>query len=152
VKLASSLTLALLALSAFVLAQQPRDVFVDKTKDTGLDFVHVNGAAGERFLPEVIGSGGAVFDYDNDGDLDLFAVQGSSLRPAAAAKTADARSRLYRNDRGMNGDGRLRFTDVTERSGLVAAGYGMGAATGDIDNDGWVDLFVTFLGAARVPQ
>ena len=55
--------------------------FVDVTAQIGLDFVHVNGAAGELLLPEVIGAGGALFDYDNDGDLDLFAVQGSRLPP-----------------------------------------------------------------------
>ena len=148
-RLATGLTLSLLAMAAFGSAQQPGSIFADKTKDTGLDFVHVNGAAGDLLLPEVIGSGGAVFDYDNDGDLDVFAVQGSTLAAGAAAKSP-ARSRLYRNDLGLNGDRRLRFTDVTERSGLTVVSYGMGAATGDIDNDGWVDLYVTFLGASRM--
>ncbi len=98
-------------------------------------------------------SGGvALFDYDNDGDLDVFAVQGSTLRPGASgnAHGSSARSRLYRNDHGPNRDGRLRFTDVTERSALAAAGYGMGAAAGDFDNDGWIDLYVTFLGSSRM--
>ena len=156
-KLFASLTVSLLALAALGSAQQPRAfsaraVFVDKTKDTGLEFTHINGATGELLLPEVIGSGGAVFDYDNDGDLDVFAVQGSTLRsgPSGSAHVPSTRSRLYRNDRGLNGDARLRFTDVTERSGLVADGYGMGAATGDFDNDGWIDLYVTFLGSSRM--
>ena len=147
-KLLASLAVFLLFLAALGFAQQPRAIFVDKTRDTGLEFTHINGASGELLLPEVIGSGGAVFDYDNDGDLDVFLVQGATLRPdsAGAAHGPSARSRLYRNDRGLNGDARLRFTDVTDRSGLVATGNGMGAATGDFDNDGWIDLYVTSLG------
>jgi enediyne biosynthesis protein E4 len=151
VKLLASLTAFLLVLAALGSAQQPRAIFVDKTRDTALEFTHVNGASGELFLPEVIGSGGAVFDFDNDGDLDVFAVQGTTLRSVPGGVHGPvARSRLFRNDRGLNGDARLRFTDVTERSGLVAAGYGMGAATGDFDNDGWIDLYVTFLGSSRL--
>ena len=136
-KLFASLTVSLLVFAALGTAQQPRPIFVDKTKDVGLEFTHINGATGELLLPEVIGSGGAVFDYDNDGDLDVFAVQGSTLRPSASGSGhgPPSRSRLYRNDRGVNGDMRLRFTDVTERSGFVAAGYGMGAAAGDFDNE-----------------
>jgi hypothetical protein len=121
------------------------DVFVDVTAESGIDFVHVNGATGGLLLPEVIGSGGALFDYDNDGDLDLFAVQGLRSRPETAGAAARPRSRLYRNDTDR-ATRRLRFTDVTLRSGIAAAGDGMGAATGDFDNDGWIDLYVTFLG------
>jgi hypothetical protein len=126
--------------------------FSDVTSQSGLDFVHVNGAEGGLLLPEVIGSGGALFDYDNDGDLDVFAVQGSRLSgPGTRAPGPDGElfgSRLFRNDLTVKADGTrtLRFTDVTKASGIVAAGYGMGAATGDFDNDGWIDLYVTSLG------
>jgi len=134
---------------AAVTGQAPA-AFVDVTAESGLDFTHVNGATGELLLPEVIGSGGALFDYDNDGDLDLFAVQGGPL-PSGAGEAVEApRSRLYRNDRGANASTRLRFTDVTPQSRIAATGYGMGAATGDYDNDGWIDLYVTYLGSNRM--
>ena len=126
--------------------------FSDVTSQSGLDFVHVNGAEGGLLLPEVIGSGGALFDYDNDGDLDVFAVQGVRRSGSGSgAPGPDGRlsgSRLFRNDLTVKADGTrtLRFTDVTQASGIVAAGYGMGAATGDFDNDGWIDLYVTSLG------
>lgn len=124
----------------------PASPFIDATASAGLDFLHINGATGRLLLPEVIGAGGALFDYDNDGDLDLFAVQSGSLDPAAAG--ADARSRLYRND--VIPGGALRFVDVSDRSGLAVDGYGMGAAIGDVDNDGRVDLFLTYLGGSRL--
>jgi hypothetical protein len=149
VKLLASLAVSLLVLAALGSAQQPRAIFVDRTRETGLLFTHINGASGELLLPEVIGSGGALFDYDNDGDLDVFAVQGSTVGSGRVHGPL-AQSRLYRNDRGLNGDMRLRFTEVTERSGLGVTGYGMGAATGDFDNDGWIDLYVTFLGSSRM--
>jgi hypothetical protein len=123
--------------------------FSDVTSQSGLDFVHVNGAEGGLLLPEVIGSGGALFDYDNDGDLDLLAVQGSGFSALGSGKSVPGSgSRLFRNDLIVKADGTstLRFTDVTKASGIVATGYGMGAATGDFDNDGWIDLYVTSLG------
>ena len=116
--------------------------FTEITRDTGVTFTHVNGATGALLLPEVIGSGGALFDYDNDGDLDLLAVQGEALR--AGRNQPVATSRLFRNELA---DRRVRFTDVTETAGLSVTAYGMGAATGDYDNDGWVDVYVTGLGA-----
>ena len=126
-------------------AQEPGAAFVDRTAASGLTFVHVNGATGDLLLPEVIGGGGALFDYDNDGDLDVFAVQSGSLKQGPAT-TAASRSRLYRNDLDRPG-GAVRFADVTDSSRIPPAGYGMGAAAGDIDNDGWIDLYVVALGA-----
>jgi hypothetical protein len=115
--------------------------FVDRTTEVGLDFVHVNGAAGELLLPEVIGAGGALFDFDNDGDLDVFAVQSGRVRTSASERRP--KSRLFRNDLA---NGRVRLVDVTDASGIVSTDYGMGAAVGDVDSDGWVDLYVTSLG------
>jgi hypothetical protein len=138
---------AVLAPFSLPLAQgrQASVPFTEITHDAGITFAHVNGAAGELLLPEVIGSGGALFDYDNDGDLDLLAVQGKALR--AEAVRSSATSRLYRNEMASTADHRLRFTDVTEAAGLAVSVSGMGAATGDYDNDGWVDVYVTGLGA-----
>jgi hypothetical protein len=131
--------------------------FVDVTSQSGLEFIHVNGAAGELLLPEVIGSGGALIDFDNDGDLDVFAVQGAALAGAGTRDSGSGNravrgpgSRLFRNDLSAESRPGLRFTDVTARSGIIATGYGMGAATGDFDNDGWVDLYVTNLGSNQL--
>jgi hypothetical protein len=118
-------------------------LFVEVTGRSGLDFSHDNGLTGDRLLPEITGAGGALFDYDNDGDLDLYAVQGAALGPGAGASSPPVTDRLFRNDLGPAFP---LFTDTTETSGIRAEGYGMGAATGDIDNDGWVDLYVTNLG------
>jgi hypothetical protein len=126
------------------------DWFVDRAKDSGLDFVHVNGMSGQLYMPEVLAPGVALFDFDNDGDLDLYLVQGQGLgirdsglgsRPRDAA----LRDRLYRNDLRVNADGTrtLHFTDVTAGSRIDARGYGMGVAAGDFNNDGWIDLYLT---------
>lgn len=128
--------------------------FEDVSRAVGLDFSHINGMQGDLTLVEVIGSGVAFFDYDNDGDLDIYLVQGHPLAPVAesagtlipAPPTVDPpMDRLYRNDLRTLPDGTttLQFTDVTEASGIRATGYGMGVATGDYDQDGWMDLYVT---------
>jgi len=123
---------------------QSSAIFTDVTAEAGVDFHHHNGAAGGLLLPEVIGAGGALFDFDNDGDLDLFAVESGTV-PGTSSALPRSLSRLYRNDLDP-ATRRIRFTDVTERSGLTARGYGMGAATGDIDNDGDIDLVVSNVG------
>jgi hypothetical protein len=128
----------------------PEEWFVDRAKESGLDFVHFNGMSGEFYYPEVMPPGVALFDYDNDDDLDVFVVQGQMLggkkiEQALRKPEGELRARLFRNDLGP-----LRFTDVTDASGIDARGYGMGAATGDFDNDGCVDLYVTNLGSNQL--
>ncbi|MBI4263189.1 MAG: CRTAC1 family protein [Acidobacteria bacterium] len=129
--------------------------FVDRAAETGLDFVHFNGMSGEFYLAEIIAPGAALFDYDNDGDLDVYLVQGemlggTSLDQALQPPTVPLplKHRLYRNDLQVHADGTraLRVTDVTEQSGIDIRSYGMGVAAGDVNNDGWVDLYVTRLG------
>jgi hypothetical protein len=127
---------------------QSSPLFTDVTGEAGVDFHHHNGATGGLLLPEVIGAGGALFDFDNDGDLDLFAVESGTV-PGTSSASPRSLSRLYRNDLDP-ATRRIRLTDVTERSGIAASGYGMGAATGDIDNDGWIDLYVTSLGSNQM--
>jgi enediyne biosynthesis protein E4 len=130
------------------------EIFTDRAKEAGIDFVHFNGMSGAHYYPEVIGSGAALFDYDNDGDLDIFIVQGNMLGPNKGLGQAlfqpqlPLRGRLYRNDSIRHADGTvtLKFVDVTEESGIRAAGYGMGVAAADFNNDGWVDLYVTNFG------
>ena len=126
--------------------------FTDHTRDSGLDFVHFNGMSGEFYFPETIPPGVALLDYDNDGDLDVFAVQGQMLGNKALSEAlyppqGPLKSRLYLNDLEVHRDGTrtLRFTDVTDASGIVAHGYAMGVATGDFNNDGCIDLYVTSL-------
>src|SRR6185369_13239019 len=112
--------------------------FTEISHDAGVDFLHINGASADKHLVETIGSGGLFFDYDNDGWIDLFLVDGGSLGDARVA--SQARHRLYRN----RGNG--MFDDVTGRSGIEHKDYGMGACAGDYDNDGSIDLYVTNVG------
>jgi hypothetical protein len=129
------------------------EIFSDRTKEAGIDFVHFNGMSGFHFYPETMGSGVALFDYDNDGDLDIFLVQGAMLGPVDVSKALfhpqlPLRGRLYRNDSVRNTDGTctLKFVDITEESGIRAEGYGMGVTAADFNNDGWVDLYITNFG------
>ena len=134
------------ATSAGSTAVSQADWFVDRAKDSGLDFVHVNGMSGHLYMPEILAPGVAFFDYDNDGDLDVYLVQGQLLGTRdSGSGIRQSEDRLYRNDMRVNADGTrtLHFTDVTAHSRIDARGYGMGVATGDIDNDGWVDLYLT---------
>lgn len=112
--------------------------FEEVAASTGVTFVHRSGHAGQVFrLPEIMGGGAALFDMEDDGDLDLLLVQSGRL----GAADDGPRHRLYRND------GRGRFTDATAGSGVDVPGYGMGVATGDVDGDGDVDVYLTNLGA-----
>lgn len=110
--------------------------FRDVTADSGVDFVHIHGEQTNYYFPELIGSGGAFIDFDNDGDLDLFLVQGGQI----GDESGRYRSQLFRND------GSGRFENVSGGSGADVDGYGMGCAVADYDNDGDVDLYVTRLG------
>ncbi|HVS03593.1 MAG TPA: CRTAC1 family protein [Thermoanaerobaculia bacterium] len=131
-------------------ARQPPSppLFTDVTAEVGVDFRHVNGMRGEYWFHEMMGAGVALFDYDGDGDLDLYLVQGHPMDAAGRPPAEPPSDRLYRNDLEIGADGRrvLRFTDVTAESGIRATGYGMGVATGDFDGDGWIDLYVTNYG------
>jgi hypothetical protein len=127
--------------------------FVDRAAAAGLDFVHFNGMSGERFYPEIMAPGVALLDFDNDGDLDVYVVQGQMLGKGKTIEQATYKpsgrlqDRLYRNDLAVdaNGTRTLTFTDVTAASGIDLQTYGMGVAAGDIDNDGRVDLYRTSL-------
>ena len=134
---------------------------VDIAAEAGLDFVHFNGMSGKRYFAEIVGSGAALFDYDNDGDLDLYVVQSAMLGSEDSAQAtfppqgrdAPPRDRLFRNDlirEPGEPRARPRFVDVTSEAGIEALGYGVGVAAGDIDNDGWTDLYVTNLGANQL--
>jgi hypothetical protein len=124
--------------------------FRDVAAETGLRFVHVNGAAGQFHLPEIMGAGGALFDYDHDGDLDVLLLQGGPLEGQRdAASTGPC---LFRNDLSSPTDAAstLHFTEVADRAGLAAGDYGMGVAAGDYDNDGDPDVYVTNYGPNRL--
>ena len=122
-------------------------LFVEAAAQSGLTFTHVSGASGQYYMAEQMGAGAALFDYDGDGDLDVYLVQSGRLAEGGGTAAAST-SRLFRNDLAIAADGTrtLRFTDVTERAGVGARTYGMGAATGDYDNDGDLDLLVTSFG------
>src|SRR5262245_16560102 len=112
--------------------------FADVTQDVGLHFVHDAGpVSGERyFMPQIVGSGAAFLDFDNDGRLDIYLVQNGGPR--------GAKNCLFRQ--GPDG----RFTDVSAGSGLDVAGYGMGVAVGDVNNDGYPDVLLTEYGGLRL--
>ncbi len=112
--------------------------FADVTKEAGIDFVHVNGANGRKYVIETVGPGGGFLDYDSDGDLDIYLINGAEVRGTQLPEKPT--NRLYRNE------GNGRFADVTAATGTGDTGYGMGCAAADIDNDGDLDFYVTNFG------
>jgi len=151
--------LATLALAAILATApgSPEDAspaFVEAGADVGMDFVHYNGMTGQLYTAEVVGAGVALFDYDNDGDLDVYLGQGRSFEgdedhsPVFPPPAAEPTDRLFRNDLAETGE--LRFTGVTAELGLHEPGYNIGVATADYDRDGWVDLYLTNLGSNRL--
>jgi hypothetical protein len=126
-------------------ADAPR-YFADVTDELGIDFEHVVGPLGTYFMPESVGTGGALFDYDSDGDLDLYLVNCGKSPKATGdfAPGTRTENRLFRQE--ANGT----FRDVTAESGLGDTGYGMGCAVADIDNDGDADVYITNYGPDRL--
>lgn len=130
----------------------PLPLFREVAEEVGLKFHHFTGATGEFYMPEIMGAGMALFDYDNDGDLDVYLIQGTTFYPTQdpwSTKFPPAPgwkpgNRLFRNL--LSETGNLQFVDVTEKAGVGHVGYGMGVAVGDYDNDGFQDLYVTNFG------
>jgi hypothetical protein len=121
-------------------AEIPVAKFTDITKEAGITFVHVNGAYGDKLLPETMGGGVAFFDFDGDGNQDLLFINSCYWPGHVPEEKSQPTMALYRND------GHGHFSDVTKGSGLDVSFYGMGVAIGDYDNDGLDDVFITAVG------
>ena len=130
---------AFLSLTSAVLANSVQ--FIDITKDTEITFSH-RSSPEKKYIVESMSGGVVLFDYDNDGWLDIYFV--NSLTVDSADSPRSSKSHLYRNNR----DG--TFTDVTDQAGVGYPGWGMGAAVGDYDDDAWLDLYVTCLGTNKL--
>ena len=124
--------------------------FVDITAASGVRFQHLASHTSRKYLPETMGSGVALFDYDNDGRLDIFLVNGAPIADPTPKGTIPRKTgpRYWNRLFHQKSDG--TFEDVTERAGLQGAGYGMGVAAGDYDNDGYEDLYVTAYGGNQL--
>jgi len=117
-------------------------VLRDVTKESGITFVHTDGGSGEYYIVEAVSAGLALFDYDGDGDIDIYFLNGAPLRGTVVdSKPGNA---LYRNDGG------LRFTDVTNEAGLGDTGYGLGVSVADYDGDGDPDVYLNNYGPNRL--
>jgi len=110
----------------------------DVSRQSGIQFVHTDGSSGRRYIVESIASGVATLDYDSDGDLDIYFLNGAPL--PGSPTNPPPRNALYRNDGG------LKFTDVTLAAGVGDTGYGLGVCVGDYDNDGDLDIYINNFG------
>jgi len=147
---ASRITFHTIGFLAFWLSGSPVNAqlrFTEVTSQAGIHFQHTDGRSGRRYFIETLGSGAAWFDYDRDGDLDLYFVNGSNVVTTSVVSgttkvvtTVSPSDALYRN----NGDG--TFTDVTSEAGVGDGRYGFGCCVGDYDNDGFPDVYVTHFG------
>ncbi|HCO92753.1 MAG TPA: hypothetical protein DIU00_02180 [Phycisphaerales bacterium] len=110
----------------------------DVTKETGITFTHTDGGSGQHYIMETVSAGLALFDYDNDGDIDIYFLNGAPLKGTEVE--VKPKNALYRNEGGW------KFTDVTERAGVGDSGYGLGVTVGDYDNDGDLDIYLNNYG------
>ena len=113
-------------------------VLTDVTRETGITFVHTDGGCGHRYIMETVTAGLALFDYDGDGNTDIYFINGAPLKGTKSNVTP--KNALYRNEGGW------KFTDVTEKAGVGDTGYGLGVAVGDYDNDGDLDIYLNNYG------
>ncbi len=114
--------------------------FVNRAREAGIDIQHTDGSSGKYFIVETLASGVLLFDYDRDGDLDIYLPNGRALPPTPETN-AGTRNALYRND------GELRFTDVTREAAVPGTGFGIGGAAADYDGDGDLDLYICQYGS-----
>jgi enediyne biosynthesis protein E4 len=135
---AIGLALSWLGASSASLAESPIR-FGDATGPSGISFTHTDGSSGRRYLVEAMSAGLATFDYDGDGLIDIYFVNGAPL-PGMKWSGPPPKGALYRNQ------GRFRFADVTEKAGVGHTGFGLGIAAGDYDNDGWQDIYLSNFG------
>ncbi|MHC4085301.1 MAG: CRTAC1 family protein, partial [Planctomycetota bacterium] len=133
------IVVVLTLLYAFVYTHADTSIVLrDVTRETGITFKHTDGSSGQRYIVESVSAGLALFDYDGDGDEDIYFLNGAALK--GTKYDTPPKNVLYRND------GRFKFKDVTDEAGVGETGFGLGVAAGDYDNDGDLDLYVNNYG------
>jgi hypothetical protein len=149
----TSLFFALPDRQASKIPDQPKSIpgkFTDATAALGLHFQYLSSHTAKHYLPETMGAGVALFDYDNDGRLDIFLVNGAPITDPTAKGSIPQKSGPQYWNRLFHQKPDGAFEDVTEKAGLQGSGYGMGVAVGDYDNDGYEDLYVTAYGGNKL--